>query len=362
MTPLLSLVVLIVPAWAEAPECPEGAVTAPLDNAQVRILAFGPHDPSRLAADTLVGTIGRFNRTDLFGDCWQRGWFEQPNGERNYFTQVAVIDEPPCPEGARRSGTIPRGTWLEVTALHPRDAHFDNADQLLGTRGIADNLLMPNEACWYTGRVRLKDQTDLFFLKAAFREWTPPEPVWDLEAKGCPPDAFWYGPDHEDVVTIAAIHPEDAYYDTRSEVVGMTGHFEGGHVIDKCWIAGSFTTLEGEYFYFYKAAAVRSVGVVRIRDQESETVSPLFGQLTPAQAVQIEEIYIFDPLFGERDALRGQLCLTGGDLTEPSRGWYAGSLTCDSRKLTFEKVRLLPPAKVGEDEDDGGRDEGENAP
>jgi len=362
MTALLPVLALVALAWAEAPECPEGAVTAPLHETQVRILAVGPHDPYRLVADTLVGTAGRFSRTDLVGDCWQRGWFEQPNGERSYFTQVAVVEEPACPEDARRSGLIPLGTWLEVTALHPRDAHFDNVDQVVGTRGIADSPLMSNEACWYSGRMRLKDEQDLFFLKAAFREWIPPEIAWDLEAKGCPPDALKRAPAHRGEVTIAAIHPEDAYYDTRSTVVGITGHFDGGHVIAGCWIAGAFTTLSGEYFYFFKAAVVPSVGVTRIRSQEPEAVSALFGELGPAQAVQIDEIHIFDPLFEERDALRGQLCLADGDLTEHSRGWYAGGLTCDSGKVTFERVRLLPPAKVGEDEGEGDEDEDENAP
>ena len=142
MLPVLALVAL---AWAEAPECPEGAVTAPLHEAQVRILAIGAHDPDRLVADTLVSTSGRFTRTDLVGDCWQRGWFEQPNGERSYFTQVAVVEEPACPEDARRSGPIQHGTWLEVTALHPRDAHFDDVDQLGGDRYFKGLLLGTRE-------------------------------------------------------------------------------------------------------------------------------------------------------------------------------------------------------------------------
>jgi len=51
------------------------------------------------------------------------------------------------------------------------------------------------------------------------------------------------------------IHPEDAYYDTRFSVIGLSGTVSGDlHNNEGCWFGGGFVADEGTDFYFYMAS------------------------------------------------------------------------------------------------------------
>lgn len=156
-------------------------------------------------------------------------------------------------------------------------------------------------------------------------------------------------------VTLLALHPEDAYYGDRGEVLGrQCWATDSMSQNDPGWFGGPMSCWDGNTYYFYKVALIvdPTHPAVNLEEGgfEGGNVRGLLGSLEvgdvieDGRRVKITEISPDDPLFADRMKVIGKTCVVTGDLREQEPGgrWFGGGLTCKRDYFYFYKIRVDP--------------------
>lgn len=158
-------------------------------------------------------------------------------------------------------------------------------------------------------------------------------------------------------VTLLALHPDDAYYSSKEEVLGRQCYpTDTMSQNEPGWHGGPVTCWDGQTYYFYKVALAddptHEPGVVG-GVQAGPDLSDLLGSMGATSAdgttviedgrkVKVTEISPDDAFFSDRMRVLGKTCTVTGDLHEqdPGGGWYGGGLTCKRDYFYFYKIRI----------------------
>lgn len=176
--------------------------------------------------------------------------------------------EPVCPEGAFTGQSLAEGSRVQVLAVHPDDAYWDVRKQLEGTEGlVAGDLHNNGNSCWFGGGFTADDGEYSYFYKAAVRVLAQAKAPGTSTAAAqptCPEGVAT----NESIpkghrVKIVDVHPDDAYYASRFDILGKSGTVdETLEQTGACWYAGSVVSDGGDHWYFFRASVV-DLGVLQ---------------------------------------------------------------------------------------------------
>jgi len=248
----------ILSGGAVASTCPPGANTATLsEGTRVKVLAIHSEDVYHADAARIIGTQGKVSG-DLHSNdgCWMMGGLTADDGTYYYFSKAAVevlsyeavpVVGAACPPGAN-TAPLSVGTRVKIVALHPDDAYHSDSAQIIGTIGaVADNL-RNTDGCWMGGGFNADDGNYYSFHKAAvvLQAITP---TGERFMGASIPSGQKF--------RIVALHPEDAYYPDRVNILGK--HCRAGDPMNKQdpgWYSGQVYCDDGTDYYFHKVGVV----------------------------------------------------------------------------------------------------------
>lgn len=217
----------------------------------------------------LRGTVAPEGLEESTSPGYYSGSITLENGEDPYFYKVKVkvvkvgTLSPPVIEEEEDYyyeepvvADVMPGTRFTITDISSDDAYYGDRKKLIKQTGIvgADGLTKrtDGEKTWYSGPVELDKEGYKYFYKVAisFDEAKP--------SKGGKGTTIT---NEEDVkagakVTVVEISKEDAYYEDRNEIIGLTGTVDTGlsKQDDKegVWFSGRVKFSGGSSKYFYK--------------------------------------------------------------------------------------------------------------
>ncbi len=235
---------------------------------QVRITELSTEDAYYVDRDTIVGQICVTDGPSTYnGDGWQGGAVKDcGNGATYYFYKAAYVDVGPAPvvaapaaslipaiPGLRATRALPNGTRVKLLDIHSEDAYFAERSTMLGKLCTLGEESSFKDGEWHGGSATCDDGSSYYFHKAAYEEQAaaaqapPPSP-------GVPLGVATYSVPAGSSVRIADIHGEDAYYSTRSSIIGQVCTLdEDSSLKDGSWHGGP-AHCGSESYYFYKAA------------------------------------------------------------------------------------------------------------
>jgi hypothetical protein len=251
---------------------------------------------------------------------------------------VAVADSA-CPAGAYVGGQLPHGSTVRILGLSTEDAYFDVRDTVVGLRGTVDGGLQPQRGlggCWFGGGFVSEGGDDYYFYEVAVAADAIASSPGSPE---CAPGVFTGARlENGRRVKIVDIHPDDAYYDTRFSVIGVTGAVSGDlHNNEGCWFGGGFVADDGTDFYFYRASVATVDGAVPTSGDGRHTGSVV----TTGTALTILDIHPDDAYYGSHADILGKDCTATGEMDAMDPGWFAGPVTCaDGSEYYFFKAAV----------------------
>lgn len=325
------MVVLLLALVAHAGKCtPDMATSAPMDGSPVRIAGIEKPDPYAKSRRVLIGREGTAWGMVQLGPCDFAGTVELAEGGTPYFTRVRLVgagDDVACPAGATPG--LVAGQEVRFLSVHPEDAYYGSRNTIEGERAIA---LAPDltDGCWWGGEFQtLSGDRDFYFYKVAVAaEGVPPS----IPEPSCPAGAL-LAIEAGARVQLQDLHPDDAYYASRSEMLGAVMTSTDLHVTEGCWFAGGTARDSGETHYFYKAAFVEPGTAPVAMPGSAGGACPdgaLRGGPLPAgtpltlQALHADDAYATGGL-SEPLPVRG--AATGQGLTLTEDCWYGGEFT-----------------------------------
>ncbi|TNE90222.1 MAG: hypothetical protein EP330_09195 [Deltaproteobacteria bacterium] len=343
------LTLLVLSAFAGG-GCPPGlAMSAPANGATVQIVEVAKPDPFAKSADVFVGRTGRASGMVQVGACEFAGEIALDGGGSPYFTRVRLIEQATasaCPEGAVTQ--LSPGQPVRFLSVHADDAYYGTREGIEGKLATADAPDL-TEDCWWAGEFTDADGDEYYFYKVAVAaegeapavtEPSCPEGAVRSIAKGTK-------------LTLAALHPDDAYYSSRDGMLGVRGTSVGLHPTEGCWFAGEFTRDDGGDHYFYKAAFIDpEKGEAPAGPEMACPEGAVSGRdLAPGTRLELIALHPDDAFSGGEAEQRlpevGQVVGNGMSPTESC--WYGGEFTSQAGteyyffKAAFRAVGELPP-------------------
>ncbi|MBW1878496.1 MAG: hypothetical protein JRJ84_09050 [Deltaproteobacteria bacterium] len=221
--------------------------------------------------------------------------------------------------GAPPRADVAEGTALRIWDISPEDAWYPHRARLIDTEcEVGPGAVRPNDGVWFDGRVTCSDGLPYVFYQFTF-QLLPAHGIVDSVAPplavplppDCAPGVFTgTGLGDGRRVKIVDIHPEDAYYDTRFSVIGLSGTVSGDlHNNEGCWFGGGFVADEGTDFYFYMAS------VAPVDEGPEPSDGRHSGSVVSAgAAVTILDIHPDDAYHGNRSEIIGKDCTATGQL------------------------------------------------
>jgi ribosomal protein L21E len=300
--------------------CVDGALRkVPEDGSRVEIIGISSEDAFFRARKDYVGTKGKASGLSSSGDCYFSGAIQRDVGDAPYFYQVSVKaaaggnSGSSCPAGALRS--VSAGDPVVILAVHPDDAFHDSRSRLEGQSGVA---VAPDltEDCWWGGTIRAGDD-ERYFYKVALGPAAGSTPKSDGR---CPSGALTSIADGQRL-NVAAIHPDDAYHDSRGTIVGSKGVNTGLTVTEGCWFGGPFRQEDGEERYFYKAAFTSAGGPA---PAPKGCPSGALTSASPGQRVVILKVHPNDAYYSSKSSYEGQTGTVQDVHLQSGSGCYFG--------------------------------------
>lgn len=234
-----------------------------------------------------------------------------------------------CPPGVTTSAPA-NGVKVKIVSVHPDDAYFSSASDLIGTTGTGTDLTVM-EGCWMAGSFAADDGESYYFYKAAMVvTGGAAAPVADAS---CPAGASTVSDFAEGQrLKLVGIHAEDAYYSDSATLIGTKGVVSGDlHNNGGCWFGGSFTADSGDSYYFYKGAFVALDGAAAA---PTPAVACPAGSASSGIAggsrVRILGLHPDDAFYGDRGSLVGLSGKVDGDLHPTEGCWLAGGFVSDA--------------------------------
>lgn len=234
----------------------------------------------------------------------------------------------PCPAGAVMTAPAD-GQRVKIVALHPDDAYFSNAADLIGVSGVGTGLEVM-DTCWIAGSFQADNGESYYFFKAAMFV-TGGAAAPQQATVECPDGATSGNLADGTPVRIAALHPDDAFYSDRGTMVGVTGRVKDEmHSNEGCWLGGAFVSDSGDDYYFYKAAMVPTAEAPPAKKGKGNKGQQFTGSLVRSGTrFIILDVHSDDAYYGSRGSVIGKSCRATGDLEPMQPGWFAGPATCD---------------------------------
>ncbi len=244
---------------------------------------------------------------------------------------------------------IGKGAEITIVGIHSEDAYFENKEDYIGKKGVTtDNLSTYNDACYYTGAVKVEGiDEEAFFL--AVKITVQKDGIIVDEAD----DIAAVAPDEEDavmedeipigsVVKIVGIGKGDSYFDNRDEVVGITGTVKESCTkdTDETYYAGGITSLSGKYYYFAEVDLVvleKGSGVEEVKAVDKGTSHDI-PQGTKVKIVGLDS---GDAYYEDRKEIVGVEGVCDAGCEQNDDGSYSGSIKGKNGKsYYFANVRL----------------------
>jgi len=354
---LILLALAALPSVAGAPPrvwIPEGT--------RVRVFDIGPKDAwykQRSNLSDLECVVGP-GPLKPAKSTWFRGKVQCDDQREYVFLQVTFESlstlaptEEGCPIGAWIGGPLPEGSRVRVLAPSSADAYYGTTDMIGRTATVAYGELygsgMSPKSCWFGGTLLLDDPSgytpEYYFYQVAvgLDSKGTGAPVYPYDTGGyggeagypyeeppCPEGSFLGGTvAHGARVRLDDVHPEDAYYDTRFDLVGRMGTVDGDlhNNSGTCWFGGGVLGDDGVSYYFYKAA-------VTVLEPGEGAPSCAEGVATAAtipkgNRVKIVDVHTEDAYYGTRFSVIGQIGTTTEQLERMDGCWYAGPIRSD---------------------------------
>lgn len=238
-----------------------------------------------------------------------------------------------CPPGATTETGFLWGQPLRLLALHPSDPDAEALAADVGGVGVVRKALQRVEGCWFRGGFTTADGRELEVSRAAF-EVLPPSAVREK----CPKGARRVPVPAGTRVRVLALHPDDAHYDHRSDLIGRTGYaVRETRMTVGCWQAGPVIFPDGRFAFFFKAAVAR--------DSEPDEAPMYIGPTVTAgrqlEILGVDAAGIHGP---ERDQLIGLRCEAVEPMPLVPFGMHAGLVHCeDGGTYRFQRVAIALP-------------------
>jgi len=241
-----------------ADSCPPTASTASLtEGTRVKVLAIHSEDAYHSDAARIIGIQGKVSG-DLHsnGGCWMGGGFTADDGTYYYFYKAAVeviayTPSTPCPPGAN-TAPLSEGTRVKIVALHPDDAYHSDAARIIGTVGVVSGGLTSSDGCWMGGGFTADDGNYYYFYKAAVTVLgggSAPTPTGERFMGSMVSTGQRF--------RIVALHPDDAYYPDRVNILGKHCHANAQmNNQGPGWYSGEVGCDDGTDYYFFKVGIV----------------------------------------------------------------------------------------------------------
>jgi hypothetical protein len=291
----------------------------------VTIVDIHPEDAYYAARSTYIGlsctVSGDLHRND---GLWYGGGADCTGISGMYFYKakfaLASGGGTTTTSAAKKTGgAVPSGTSITLVDLSTEDAYYGDKASIIGKSCTAGDDLTDHGGGWYGGPVSCNDGSSFYFFKVGVSVGS------SSASKGGTPYTSAIGAGT--TVLVTDISKEDAYYSTRSEIIGKTctaggttSYYPGG------WHSGPFKCTDGSDYYFYQAALAAPGGG---GGASSGTGGEDLGDnVADGVRVVIRDIRSGDLYYDNRDAFIGQSCTVTGDLHRNDGLYYGGGLTC----------------------------------
>lgn len=291
------------------PGCTSGALTsAPASGSRVEIVGVSKDDAFFSNKSDYIGAVGTTSGLSKSDGCYFSGSIQLDDGRSPYFYQVAVkrsstsapSTSSGCPSGALTS--VSAGDSVKILQVHSQDAFYSSRSMIEGKSAVA-NAPSKTEGCWWGGTITTSDGTERYFYKVALGRGSSSSSSSSTASSStsCPSGALRSVSSGQHL-KIARIHPDDAYYTSKSGIEGKAGTNTGLSKTEDCWFGGPFIQDDGTERYFYKAAFTSAPAV-------SAGDGCPAGALTSSRAgqrVRVLKVHSNDAYYSTRSAYEGQ--------------------------------------------------------
>jgi hypothetical protein len=333
---------------------------------QVRITDLSTEDAFYGDRSSIIGQICVTDGASTYnGDGWQGGAVKDcGNGSTYYFYKAAYVDLGPAPTpsvpaaslvpaipGLRATRSLPSGTRVKILDIHSEDAYYPDRSTMLGKVCTLGEDSSFKDGEWHGGSISCDDGSSYYFYKAAYEEQAAaarPTPTPGATLGGVATYVVPAGT----TVRIADIHSEDAYYSTRSGVIGKVCTLdEDSSFKDGQWHGGP-AHCGGESYYFYKAAYTvvgGGGGGKAAASPEALSGRRIKRSIRSGRRFKIADIASEDAYYADRGGMIGKTCTASEQSTFREPQWHGGAVTCDDgSSYYFYKAAYAP---LGSDDD-----------
>jgi hypothetical protein len=222
------------------------------------------------------------------------------------------------------------GTVVQISGIEKPDPYFKSRGALIGREGRALGMTQLGP-CDFAGSVELDDGGSPYFTRVR---------LVPMSSDACPEGAVTeLQPGQE--VRFLAVHSDDAYFDSRSDIEGTQAIATAPDQTDGCWWGGEFTSSSGDRdFYFYKVAVAPT----------GEGVAPApvacpagaLRQIGEGDRLRLAALHPDDAYYSTGDAMLGSE-ITSLSLHVTEDCWFAGEVSAsDGSTSYFYKAAFVP--------------------
>jgi hypothetical protein len=313
---------------------------------QVRITDVSTEDAYYADRAAIIGQICVTDGASSYnGDGWQGGSVKDcGNGSTYYFYKAAYVDLGAAPAAAVVPGvaaapgiaatvSLPNGSRVKILDIHSEDAYYADRASMIGVLCTLGEDSSLKDVMWHGGSVSCDNGGSYYFYKASYEaQGAAAAAVTPSAPSAAPSGVATYPVPSGSRVKIADIHSEDAYYSTRSSVIGKTCTLdETSSFKDGSWHGGP-AHCGGESYYFYKAAYT----VLGDGGGGSATAAPAAAggrqikrSIREGRRFKISDISTEDAYYNDRSGIIGKVCTAQEQSTFREPNWHGGSVSCD---------------------------------
>jgi hypothetical protein len=254
------------------------------------------------------------------------------------------------------AGDLAAGTYVQLSALHRRDAFFPDRKALVGLVCVVNEPgLAENREGFYGGPTTCSDGQEYYWYLAGFEMVTPDVAAMFGLTTGPAAEASAEIPwSVGSRVRIRAVSAADAYAEQSATLAGKTCSVKDAPLTPtgEDWWAGALACDGGSEYYFFQVAVDAADGAAPSAPAPTGGTTAAAGApagVGPGKLVRIESIDAADAFYGARDGLVGKRCtVMEAALVSSGGGSHAGRLFCeDGKNYQFFKVGVTPVQDAG---------------
>ena len=319
---------------------------------QVRITDVSTEDAYYADRAAIIGQICVTDGASSYnGDGWQGGSVKDcGNGSTYYFYKAAYVDLGAAPAAAVVPGvaaapgiaatvSLPNGSRVKILDIHSEDAYYADRASMIGVLCTLGEDSSLKDVMWHGGSVSCDNGGSYYFYKASYEaQGAAAAAVTPSAPSAAPSGVATYPVPSGSRVKIADIHSEDAYYSTRSSVIGKTCTLdEDSSFKDGSWHGGP-AHCDGESYYFYKAA-YKVLGGADSSPKPAAAPSGVATYPVPSGSrVKSADIHSEDAYYSTRSSVIGKTCTLDETSSFKDGSWHGGPAHCGGESYYFYKA------------------------